>query len=274
MLSKIVDLFLNLRKWLSDGIETIKNDDLAVESHDLLGEGFSGGVYKCKYKNEERALKIFYETFRKNREEDIYKILERNKTSFVPRIYFSENNYFVMDLLGGDLFYDLLEHEKLTSLNDKIIITNILDSYFELHRLGIVHVDVRSMNIIVGTDFAIKIFDFGDSWVDTDFIIDLTRIVRVFLDIIEDPNRLKAILSYAQDTCKNHHAFMLFREFYEDEDFKWMRDLTIRVSVATNEYYAILVVRKCFKNLNSKIEDFNKRYLSALRESDANDSTE
>jgi len=274
MISKIVDFFLNLRKWLSDGIESIKNDDVAVRSHDLLGEGFSGSVYKCRYKNEERALKIFYETFRKNREENIYKILEKNKASFVPRIHFSENNYFVMDLLRGDLFYDLLEHEELNNLNDMIIITNILDSYFELHKLGIVHVDIRSMNITVDSDFTIKIFDFGDSWVDTDFIIDLTRIVREFLDIIDDPSRLNAILSYAQDTCKNHRAFMLFREFYEDEDFKWMREQTSRVSVATNEYYAILVVRKVFNGLDSKIEDFNRRYLIALRASDVNDSTE
>lgn len=97
----------------------------------------------------------------KNEVNALYKLKESSK---VPQIYyynFSENNnMIIIELIKGKTINELrFENDK-----QKVsIMLKILDAIKEIHKLGVIHCDLKPDNIILDLNKNIKILDFGIS---------------------------------------------------------------------------------------------------------------
>ncbi|MGV8933841.1 MAG: serine/threonine protein kinase [Gallionellaceae bacterium] len=70
--------------------------------------------------------------------------------------------YIVMERLMGKVLGELIDMDKLFSLNEVAnIMRQILDALKYAHAAGVVHRDIKPANIFIGDDGVIKIVDFG-----------------------------------------------------------------------------------------------------------------
>jgi dual specificity protein kinase YAK1 len=166
-------------------------DDIINKYHvvDLLGQGISGRVYEVYKDNDTKnryALKII-----KNKKVYLNQSLIELKIVTTLNKKFSINNYnnfhiitvydyfffqehlcIVFELLNENL-YQLLQHNHLQgiSLNSiNFIIKQILEAVEQVHRMGIIHCDIKPENILLKinieknkSDISVKLTDFGSS---------------------------------------------------------------------------------------------------------------
>jgi len=72
------------------------------------------------------------------------------------------NFYIIMELCtNGELFEYILENERLSELEAKYFMRQILEALGYVHSIGIVHRDIKPENILMGSDGNVKISDFG-----------------------------------------------------------------------------------------------------------------
>ena len=166
-------------------------DDVINNYHivDLLGQGISGRVYEV-YKNIDTknryALKIiknkkiyrnqslielkFVTTLNK------YSLLNNPNNSHIISIFdyffYQEHLCIIFELLNENL-YQLLQHNYLQgiSLNSiNFILKQILEAVEQVHRMGIIHCDIKPENILLKininknkSDICVKLTDFGSA---------------------------------------------------------------------------------------------------------------
>lgn len=133
-----------------------------------IGDGNFASIYKAKdINNQFVALKLICKSYYEwDKFEIETKALSIIKNPFV--IKFIESNYF--DFKGNRYYYFVTELAKGGSLKDIIhsvsknralsILYDLLDALSELHKIGILHNDLKSENFLFKEN-SIKIIDFG-----------------------------------------------------------------------------------------------------------------
>jgi len=211
----------------------------------LLGQGSSALVYKCfdPKNNCNVAIKEFLYHNEYVRELSIIKKINHISCmyfiEYYETIYNGKTGYIVMELLDGNL-YDLIDklviNNKMNIRALKKIIFQLLEALIFLDNLGIVHFDLKPLNIgftINNDEITMKIFDFGISeTIDTvnlcNFqnqisngnIVKQTYCYRAFFDIKRFFGPTSDIWSLA---CIIYEIFtknILFEEVLEDKSYE------------------------------------------------------
>lgn len=138
----------------------------------LLGEGSFGKVYLAIDKEGTKYACKVENNGSKNRlksESNIYKRFASKELSCVPKFYSyyetNESNILVMQLLGKSLDSVFEESNNMLDIGTVMKLAIKIITYLEqIHRLGIIHRDIKPNNFMFGTDGNennLYIMDFG-----------------------------------------------------------------------------------------------------------------
>ena len=138
-----------------------------------LGSGGMGQVYRAfdRKIEEEVALKFLsleyfldekYVSYFRNELKLARKISHKN----VCRMYHLEEEegafYITMEFVPGENLKNLLEAKKKLAIDEGLgLAKQICEGLAEAHRLGVVHRDMKTKNIMIDTDRNVRILDFG-----------------------------------------------------------------------------------------------------------------
>ncbi|XP_021730315.1 probable serine/threonine protein kinase IRE [Chenopodium quinoa] len=157
-------------------INTSTKDRTSIEDFEII-KPISRGAYGRVFLARKRAtgdlfaIKVLKKAdmIRKNAVESI--LAERNilittRNPFVVRFYYSftckENLYLVMEYLNGGDLYSLLRN--LGCLDEdmvRVYIAEVVLALEYLHKLNVIHRDLKPDNLLIGPDGHIKLTDFG-----------------------------------------------------------------------------------------------------------------
>lgn len=104
------------------------------------------------------------------------------------------NSYFIStEFIKGITLSEYLKREQNNNNFDKIM-NEIIKSIKELHKLGIVHNDINSENIIITENNKIRIIDFGEANENKKYMYnDFLQLQRIFNDYT-DTSELKLLI--------------------------------------------------------------------------------
>ena len=178
-------------------------DDIINNYHivDLLGQGISGRVYEV-YKNNDAknryALKIIKnkKVYRNQSLIELKIVTTLNKNfplnnhndshiiSVYDYFFYQEHLCIIFELLNENL-YQLLQHNHLQgiSLNSiNFIIKQLLEAVELVHRMGIIHCDIKPENILLKinieknkSDISVKLTDFGSACIKNNPIFSIVQ---------------------------------------------------------------------------------------------------
>ena len=178
-------------------------DDIINNYHivDLLGQGISGRVYEV-YKNNDTknryALKIIKnkKVYRNQSLIELKIVTTLNKNfplnnhydshiiSVYDYFFYQEHLCIIFELLNENL-YQLLQHNHLQgiSLNSiNFIIKQLLEAVEQVHRMGIIHCDIKPENILLKinieknkSDISVKLTDFGSACIKNNPIFSIVQ---------------------------------------------------------------------------------------------------
>jgi serine/threonine protein kinase len=108
------------------------------------------------------------------------------------------NSYFIStEFIKGITLSEYLKREQNNNNFDKImneIMNEIIKSIKELHKLGIVHNDINSENIIITENDKIRIIDFGEANENKKYMYnDFLQLQRIFNDYTDTSELVKLI---------------------------------------------------------------------------------
>lgn len=141
-----------------------------------IDEGSSGSVYKGSHNKtkDKVAIKVI-QMKGETRLDSLVNEIAMMESSRHPNIinytgsYFAEADlWIVMEYMEGGKLTDLLLRHQLTEAEIACICKQILSALQYLHNLQRIHRDIKSDNILLGTDGSVKLADFG-------FCADLTK---------------------------------------------------------------------------------------------------
>lgn len=139
-----------------------------------LGKGASGEVKLCRYKltNEYFAIKKMRKEIMQKKNQIISVKTEKdilyysNNNQWVSKLCYSfQNNdylFLVIEFLqGGDLMNLLTNKITLTENEAKFYIAELILAVDSIHKLNIIHRDIKPNNILIAANGHIKLSDFG-----------------------------------------------------------------------------------------------------------------
>ncbi|EAL63927.1 LIM-type zinc finger-containing protein [Dictyostelium discoideum AX4] len=142
---------------------------------DVIASGASGKVYKGIYKGRDVAIKVYSsENFCFNieefdREVTIMSLIDSDHPNFTRFYGANKQNkkylFHVSELVkSGSLRDLLLDKEKpLAYFTQLSIASDIANAMKHLHSIGVIHRDLKSLNVLITEDFTAKVIDFGTS---------------------------------------------------------------------------------------------------------------
>ncbi|KAK5579991.1 hypothetical protein RB653_000003 [Dictyostelium firmibasis] len=161
-----------LSKKISIYKELSKDD---VTFGDVIAAGASGKVYKGIYKGRDVAIKVYSsENFCFNieefdREVTIMSLIDSDHPNFTRFYGANKQNkkylFHVSELVkSGSLRDLLLDKEKpLVYFTQISIASDIANAMKHLHSIGVIHRDLKSLNVLITEDYTAKVIDFGTS---------------------------------------------------------------------------------------------------------------
>lgn len=139
-----------------------------IEIIGKIGDGNAGSVYKARYDNEDVAVKFFSKGSVNNQQDFIRELalLSLIKHPLVVTCYgggTTPGDEFIVTELMESSVYDLL-HDDTFDLDYEMILDFSISTakcMNFLHNIGIIHRDLKSLNLLVSKNFEVKICDFG-----------------------------------------------------------------------------------------------------------------
>ena len=137
-----------------------------------LGSGGFGEVTSVEYRGNTYAMKKFTDSSNPQDFIDELNVLKYLVSKYKPtaelKVAFKsaspdEKFYIVMDLLKGVPLSTLIEKAALDETQKRYLTKTLMHHLHELHKLGVIHGDLKPLNIMVTTNGNIKIIDFGGS---------------------------------------------------------------------------------------------------------------
>lgn len=153
----------------------------------IIGKGAFGEVRLCRFNltNEVVAVKIIprNEMVKKNQTKHIKverDILTMNKSDWIVKLKFAfqddENLYLVMEFMpGGDLMSLLMQEDIFSEAAARIYVAELVLAIEYLHKLNVIHRDLKPDNILIDKNGHIKLSDFGLSRIIVSCIYQLNR---------------------------------------------------------------------------------------------------
>ena len=153
---------------LEENIGKNKNDFIPLKK---LGNGAFGSLLKVKSKinNKIYALKIMKKNNNPILESSFLKILNHpNIVKCYTEFEDNQNHYIVIEYINGQNLFDLYMSYKIQGrlLEEKLIwkfLAQCLEAMIYIHGNGIIHRDIKFLNVMIDEKMNIKIIDFNSS---------------------------------------------------------------------------------------------------------------
>ena len=168
-------------KNLPEGYRFTGNGNLNYEIKEKLGEGTFSTVYRviCLETSENYALKIgkiqlntgkFHQLLD---ETNMYKYIKKNVSeddlqyfgNFIDNFIDEENELFciILDLYPNDVFYHIKKSgfKGFSLIDVQRILRDFVSGINILHKINIIHTDLKPENLIITKEGITKIIDFG-----------------------------------------------------------------------------------------------------------------
>lgn len=151
------------------GCPIIEDDPLRIYPvYNLLGTGGFGMVYSASNKDEKVAIKVIRAprnspTYHKviNEIVGMKRSKHKNIVEFKSCYYYIDQLFIVMEYCDGGTLRNLYKEVYLTEDEIAYIIRKICLGVAHLHSKGLVHLDLKSENILLHLNGKVKIADFG-----------------------------------------------------------------------------------------------------------------
>ncbi len=174
---KIINKAAGKSKKVSGLADALYPGDMLAEDYEivrLVGNGGAGKVYEAKQKslndmpvalkvlhkdlnNDEKALALLKKEViiaRRLAHDNIIKVYNIEKTG--------DRHFIVMEYVHGESLLSILRRSKKLSVEEFTpIILNICSALEYSHDSGIIHLDIKPGNVLVGTSGKVKLCDFG-----------------------------------------------------------------------------------------------------------------
>lgn len=155
-------------------MNTLQTPDIYIPGYEIIFlQTCSSKVNLYITKDNKHIIKIFFYTDNVYDNERIKKISEISSAlsnlipTYVPKIYskYKTDKYLalVMENINGIKLYDLIKEKKLNATNTLKVIGSLLSALNEMHCNGYVHNDLHGGNIIVSSNYNVKIIDFEET---------------------------------------------------------------------------------------------------------------
>jgi serine/threonine protein kinase len=151
-------------------IGVTKINPLYLVTESILGSGGFGKVLKDKFLNQYAAVKV---SITVNADTLIKEILTLRslKHQSIPILYgvtkkSIKGQYklgIVFEYIAGKTLSNFIKTNKPSELQTLILLVELADSLAYMHGVGLIHRDLKPDNIMIDTNLAIKIIDFGIS---------------------------------------------------------------------------------------------------------------
>ncbi|AQN68650.1 protein tyrosine kinase (PTK) family protein [Saudi moumouvirus] len=165
----IITILLRFRRHIEDEWEV---DFDEIELGESLGTGGFGTVYKATWKGTEVAVKVISsQNITKNMEQAFYdeirvmtKLRHPNVVLFMAACTKPPKMCIIMEHMSLGSMYELLENELIPDIPLELKIKMAYQASKGMHFLhssGIVHRDLKSLNLLLDSKWNVKVSDFG-----------------------------------------------------------------------------------------------------------------
>ena len=177
-----------------------------INSYNLISLISSSGeseLYKCSDPNGEYyCIKIYFDS-RHVRTDVRKKLLNFRHDNVLPLIDWGFWNNRIFEvfplLIDSKSLYDIVKHKQIKNYNLKSLIKQTAEAIHALHKLGVVHEDIKPENLMVSSNGKLKVIDFGGSaYHNADNRTHVTVVVRT-LDYASPEVRLGEFCGPASD---------------------------------------------------------------------------
>ncbi|KAJ3272569.1 Protein kinase [Terramyces sp. JEL0728] len=166
LLKKIGNSLLILESMVSEG-----NPTLLYTKVKPIGRGASSKVFIAKKNDtgQEYALKqmvLHEQKYKENVVEELLmlKALKHpNVVNYIDSYYLQGDLWIILELMEGGPLNDIIENYILTEENMRTICYETAKGIKFLHECNIIHRDIKSDNILLGSKGTVKLIDFGFS---------------------------------------------------------------------------------------------------------------
>lgn len=152
-------------QWRGDG-RSISLEDVVLERE--IGRGAFGVVYKAQYAFQIVAVKHYNEAIQSEAKHEL-EVMQRLNHECLVRLFgwvaektTGSPKMIVMEYGSGGSLFQYLQGDSSISWQLRLHISGELSRGLAyLHRMGIIHGDIKSSNAVLTTDFRVKWCDFG-----------------------------------------------------------------------------------------------------------------
>ena len=216
---------------IKENIGNRKQDFIPIE---IVGDGGYGKILKVKSKinNKIFAMKIMNKIGEKGNEQYRKReilILKNLNHPYIVKYYTSfeddENYYIIIEYINGNTFSDLYYSYKIQErkIEEKLIwdlLGQCLEALVYIHGKGIIHRDIKLLNILIDEKMNIKLIDFNASAImDKAAARDYTNNKNEILNIINKGTTIENYFSAPEIGKCNYDAnidvFSIGKIFYE-----------------------------------------------------------
>lgn len=82
--------------------------------------------------------------------------------------YYPEEGCLVLERFAGDCLYDVINSQLLSESDMKTVFINLVNVIEQLHKLKVVHNDIKPENVLINSNLEIRLIDFGLAYISED----------------------------------------------------------------------------------------------------------